>query len=115
MAPSGGYKGFGVGLMVELLASAAAGALPSADTSPFSGPTGGPPRTGQFFIAMDAGVTSGGQFAERITSLVRAIVDQEGTRLQGARRAAHRAKAEHDGVAVPTELLESIARIVSSE
>src|SRR5437868_131307 len=27
MAPSGGYKGFGIGLMVELLASAAAGAL----------------------------------------------------------------------------------------
>ncbi|BCG97820.1 Ldh family oxidoreductase [Mesorhizobium sp. 131-2-1] len=113
MAPSGGYKGFGVGLLVELLASAAAGALPSTEASPFSGPVGEPPRTGQFFIAIDAGATSGGIFADRIATLVEAIVGQDGARLPGKRRVAQRAKAEREGVTVPTELLERIARISS--
>ena len=104
MAPSGGYKGFGIGLMVELLASAAAGALPSTEASPFSGTAGGPPRTGQFFIAIDANSTSGGVFAERVEALAAAISSQSGARLQGARRAAARRAAEIDGVAVPQEL-----------
>ncbi len=52
MVPSGGYKGFGVGLMVEIFAAALAGANLGKDASPFSGTTGGPPRTGQFFIAV---------------------------------------------------------------
>ncbi len=113
MAPSGGYKGFGVGLLVELLASAAAGALPSTEASPFSGSVGGPPRTGQFFIAIDAGATSGGIFADRVAALVETIVGQDGARLPGTRRIAQRAKAEREGVTVPTELLERIARISS--
>ena len=43
MVPSGGYKGFGVGLMVEIFAAALAGANLGKDASPFSGTTGGPP------------------------------------------------------------------------
>ena len=54
MAPSGGYKGVGIALMVEVLAAAATGAVLGIDASPFSGPDGGPPRTGQFFLALDA-------------------------------------------------------------
>lgn len=111
MAPSGGYKGFGIGLVVELLASAAAGALPSTEASPFAGTAGGPPRTGQFFIAIDAEATSGGVFAERVEALAAAISDQPGARLQGARRAAARRAAESDGVAVPNELLARIEAI----
>lgn len=111
MAPSGGYKGFGIGLMVELLASAAAGALPSTEASPFAGTAGGPPRTGQFFIAIDAQATSGGVFADRVEALAAAIGDQPGARLQGARRAAARRMAESQGVSVPEELLARIEAI----
>ena len=53
MTPAGGYKGFGVGLMVEILASSLSGAVPSREASPFSGTAGGPPKTGQCFIAID--------------------------------------------------------------
>jgi (2R)-3-sulfolactate dehydrogenase (NADP+) len=107
MAPSGGYKGFGAGLMVELLAAAASGAVLGLDASPFSGPAGGPPRTGQFFIAIDAGASSGGAFGGRIARLVEAIAAQEGAKVPGSSRKAARGRAA-TGVAVSAGLLTQI-------
>jgi (2R)-3-sulfolactate dehydrogenase (NADP+) len=100
MAPSGGYKGVGVALLVEILAAAASGATLSIDASPFSGTAGGPPKTGQFFIAIDAAASSGGEFASRIARLVEAIAAQEGVHLQGRGRAAARARADRSGIEV---------------
>ncbi len=108
MAPAGGYKGVGVALMVEVMAAAASGAVLSIDASPFSGPAGGPPRTGQFFVAIDAETTSGGLFGDRIASLLTAIEEQEGVRLPGSRRAAARRKAEELGVAIRRDLVEQV-------
>jgi len=51
IAPVGGYKVFGTGLMVEAFAAVMAGATLSKDANPFAGTAGGPPRTGQFFFA----------------------------------------------------------------
>ena len=107
MAPSGGYKGFGAGLMVELLAAAASGAVLGLDASPFSGPAGGPPRTGQFFIAIDVAASSGGEFAGHVARLVEAIAAQEGAHVPGSKRKAARAKAG-GGIAVSTDLLTQI-------
>lgn len=108
MAPAGGYKGFGAGLMVEIFAACLAGATLGKDAAPFSGPLGGPPRTGQCFIAVETDALSGGQFGARLTDLAEAIAAQEGARLPGARRADARARIEADGVAVPQDLLERI-------
>lgn len=107
MAPSGGYKGFGAGLMVELLAAAASGALLAMDASPFSGTAGGPPRTGQFFIAIDVATSSGGAFGERVTRLVEAIAAQDGAHIPGSKRKAARAKSGA-GVAVSADLVKQI-------
>jgi (2R)-3-sulfolactate dehydrogenase (NADP+) len=107
MAPSGGYKGFGAGLMVELLAAAASGAVLALDASPFSGTAGGPPRTGQFFIAIDVAASSGGEFAQRVTRLVEAIAAQEGAHIPGSKRKAARAKSGA-GVAVSADLVKQI-------
>ncbi len=56
--PGWRLQGFGSGLMVELFAAALAGATLGKDASPFAGTAGGPPRTGQFFFAVDPGAFS---------------------------------------------------------
>jgi len=110
MAPSGGYKGFGAGLMVELLAAAASGAVLAMDASPFSGPVGGPPRTGQFFIAIDVATSSGGAFAERVARIVEAIAAQEGAHIPGSKRKSARERSSA-GVAVSADLVKQIKEL----
>jgi hypothetical protein len=108
MAPSSGYKGVGLGLMVEVFAAALAGAELGIDAAPFSGTTGGPPRTGQFFIAVNPLPASEGRFAQKIARLAAAIADQEGARLPGARRLDARTRARTEGVPVDRALVEEI-------
>lgn len=104
MLPAGGVKGFGMGLMVEVLASALAGAVASREASAFSGPAGGPPATGQCFIAIDP-VAFGNGFLDRIEGLAAAITAQDGARLPGQRRIESRAMTESAGVEVDDALL----------
>ncbi len=108
MAPAGGYKGFGTGLMVEVFAAAMAGATLGKDASPFSGTVGGPPRTGQFFIALDPDAFSGGAFAGRIEDLLAAVSTEEGTRVPGSRRRANRRRIAGEGVFPARSLVERI-------
>jgi (2R)-3-sulfolactate dehydrogenase (NADP+) len=108
MVPSGGYKGAGIALLVEILAAAASGATLGLDASPFSGPAGGPPRTGQFFMAIDVETSSAGAFTERLTRLIAAITTQEGAHVPGTKRAAARRRAVLSGIEVPDDL---VARI----
>lgn len=111
MAPSGGYKGVGIALIVELMAAAMSGATLGKDASPFSGPVGGPPSTGQFFVAIDPGATSGGMFAERLSDLVGAIRGQDGARLPGDNRLAKARAATTEGVDVSVATLDRIAAL----
>ncbi|CUK11248.1 Ldh family oxidoreductase [Shimia thalassica] len=108
MAPSGGYKGVGIALLTEIMAAAMTGATLGINASPFSGTAGGPPRTGQFFMAIDPGVTSGGDFATRMADLVGAIHDQDGARLPGDGRRGKRLAARDNGVAVNVATLDRI-------
>ncbi|EBA16856.1 malate/L-lactate dehydrogenase family protein [Roseobacter sp. SK209-2-6] len=112
MVPSGGYKGVGIALMVEMMAAAMTGATLGTVASPFSGPVGGPPKTGQFFIAIDPAATSGGAFADRMTALVASIREQDGGRLPGDGRAKARVRAASEGVAVNSATLEKIRALL---
>ncbi|GAA6181846.1 Ldh family oxidoreductase [Shimia sp. NS0008-38b] len=112
MAPSGGYKGVGIALLVELLAAALTGATLGIDASPFSGTAGGPPRTGQFFIAIDPNATSGGHFETLVARLTDTIHAQDGARLPGDGRNHHRIQAHTKGVSVNVATLEKIKKII---
>ena len=106
MAPSGGYKGFGQGLIVEIMAAALSGATLGIHASPFGANSGGPPRTGQFFLAMAPDGFSGGAFGARLADLQAAILSQPGARLPGSRRVAARHRIEQEGVTPRRDLYE---------
>jgi (2R)-3-sulfolactate dehydrogenase (NADP+) len=108
MAPTGGYKGVGIALIVETMAAALSGATLGIHASPFSGTDGGPPKTGQFFLAIETDTFSGGAFDQRIGDLVAAVTDQPGVHLQGQGRKAARKAADRDGVMVASKTLEAI-------
>lgn len=108
MAPSGGYKGVGAALLVETMAALLTGATLGIDASPFSGTVGGPPKTGQFFIAIDPAKTAGDGFAPLVSRLIEAFEAQDGARLPGERRRKHRVKARLHGVEVDTATIEKI-------
>lgn len=110
MAPAGGYKGVGVALLVELMAAAITGATLGMNASPFSGTKGGPPKTGQFFLAIEPSATSGGLFAERLASLVEEMHDQPGVRVPGDGRKAARRRNQRQGVEVNPTTLEKIGK-----
>jgi (2R)-3-sulfolactate dehydrogenase (NADP+) len=113
MAPSGGYKGVGVALMVEIMAAALSGGQLGVHASAFSGTQGGPPRTGQFFIAIDPDARSSDVFRSRVVDLVQAIGDQDGARLPGQGRREKRGKAARGGVDVSVATLEKIEGVLS--
>ncbi len=104
MAPAGGYKGVGLALLTEVMAACLTGATPGVIASPFSGDQGGPPRTGQFFIAIAPDAASGGAFAARMALVAGAFADA-GARLPGRKRLAARTKSARDGVALHDDLL----------
>jgi (2R)-3-sulfolactate dehydrogenase (NADP+) len=108
MAPAGGYKGVGSALFVELMAACLSGATLGAQASPFSGTAGGPPRTGQCFIAIAPEASSGGAFARRVETLVALIGAETGTHIPGAGRKAARARIGREGVALDAALLEKV-------
>lgn len=114
MLPAGGYKGFGVGLMVEILAAALSGANLSTEASPFSGTKGGPPGTGQFFIAIDPDAFGGPAFGASVARLCTSITEQDGARLPGGRRRDNRSRIEAEGVKVDDALLRRIESLVRS-
>jgi (2R)-3-sulfolactate dehydrogenase (NADP+) len=88
MAPTGGYKGFGIGLFVEIMTACLTGANLGTEASSFADDKGGPPGTGQFFIAINPEKYSQG-FEEKITSLINDIESQDGARVPGSKRIAN--------------------------
>ncbi len=108
MVPSGEYKGFNIGLMVEVFAAALAGAHLGIEAAPFAGDVGGPPKTGQFFMAINPNCIETNAFASQIDRLCHAIDTQEGVRLPGYNRKVNRAKSMVHGVDVDAEFLQKI-------
>ncbi|MDP6964429.1 MAG: Ldh family oxidoreductase [Acidimicrobiales bacterium] len=80
---AGGYKGYGLGLMAELLAGALTGSRLSIEVPPLKTPEGEPHDLGQFYVVIDVEAYDD-MFMQRLEKLADAIESQAGARLPGA-------------------------------
>jgi (2R)-3-sulfolactate dehydrogenase (NADP+) len=110
LSPIGGTKGAALALMVEILCGALAGSHFGWEASGFMDAKGGPPRLGQFLIALDPAHFAGAGFASRMTELAAAMTS-DGARLPGDRRLACRERAAREGLHIADDLHAQIAAL----
>lgn len=108
MVPAGGHKGFGQGLIVEVMCAALAGANRGPQMGSFMANDGEPIGCGQFFIALDPVAFSGGRFAKQVTALVKSITGQEGARMPNSRREANQKRLAKEGLSIDRALYERL-------
>lgn len=113
LVPFGNHKGSGIALMADLMAAALTGACFSHEAASFVAKDDGPPRTGQFFIALAPDPFGGPQAAERMEKLFTALLAEPGTHLPGDRRQTHRARHARDGVPVPRALYDTLKKLAA--
>ena len=77
----GGYKGWGFGLMAELLAAGLTGGVVSRHVKPLKAPDGPPHDLGQYYLLMDPGVS--GEFFKRLQEVEGAVALDKGARMPG--------------------------------
>jgi (2R)-3-sulfolactate dehydrogenase (NADP+) len=108
MAPAGGYKGFGVGLIVEVMCAALAGARRGPEMGSFMANDGKAIGCGQFFIALEPKAFSGGSFTKQIAALAKSITSQDGARLPNSRREANQKRLRKEGLPVERALYQRL-------
>jgi (2R)-3-sulfolactate dehydrogenase (NADP+) len=114
IAPAGGYKGFGWGLIVEVMCAALAGGNRGMEMGSFMANDGKPIGCGQFFIALEPKAFSGGVFDRQIAALVKSVVSQEGARLPNARRDESQKRLKREGLTLSAELYHTIKTFADS-
>lgn len=82
LVSAGGYKGWGFGLMAEVLAAGMTGSVNSLDVSGLKLPDGKPHDLGQFYMLMEPGA----DFAARLARVADAVAQQDGARIPGQNR-----------------------------
>ena len=112
LLPFGGYKGSALAMMVELLCAGLIGEGFSYEAAKYDKKDGGPPRGGEFMLALDPSSFGDPQdwlrHAEDFFSELTAL---EGVRLPGDRRVANRERTPLEGVAIPEELHRKILEL----
>ncbi len=92
----GGAKGFGFGLMAEVLAAGMAGGVNSLDVAGLKLPEGPPHGLGQYYLVMDPGVSD--VFDARVSRVSDAVAGQAGCRMPGTARGSAAAVEVPDAV-----------------
>jgi (2R)-3-sulfolactate dehydrogenase (NADP+) len=108
MVPLGGYKGFGLALMVEVMSAAMAGALRGPEMGSFTENDDRVIGCGQFFIALEPTLFAGGLFDKQVKALTRSITEQEGARMPNARREANIKRFMKEGLCIDADLYATI-------
>ena len=81
LVSAGGYKGWGFGLMAEILVAGMTGGRISKNVAPLKAKDGEPHNLGQFYIIIDP--ASGASFYNRLEELTAIVSSEEGTRMPG--------------------------------
>ena len=85
LVSAGGYKGFGFGLMAEVMAAAVTGSVNSVSAAPLKAPVGPAHDLGQFYFLVDPTTFSGDEFWVRMETLTQAVEAQPNARLPGSK------------------------------
>ncbi|MNC86105.1 (2R)-3-sulfolactate dehydrogenase (NADP(+)) [compost metagenome] len=102
-------------LAFELVCAALTGAAIGAEADSFFAEQGNKPRIGQAFLAIDPGALAGREkYLERVETVVRAMLADEGVRLPGSKRFASERKLREQGIDVPDELLAKIEKLCTT-
>jgi (2R)-3-sulfolactate dehydrogenase (NADP+) len=104
LVSTGGYKGWGFGLMAEVWAAAVTGSVNSLDVGAIKAPEGAPHGLGQFYLLIDPDTYSNA-FDNRMARIVDAVAEQPEARIPGATR------AEADTVQVADTLWEKLSAL----
>ncbi|OWU84161.1 lactate dehydrogenase [Oceanicola sp. 22II-s10i] len=105
LSSAGGYKGWGFGLMAELLAAAMTGSVLSQNVHPLREDSGPPHDFGQFYLLIDPATAP--DFAGAFGQIAAAVAADEGARLPGQGR------APRDPVGVPQDLWDTVVALGS--
>jgi (2R)-3-sulfolactate dehydrogenase (NADP+) len=112
--PIGGPKGAMLALAFELVCAALTGAAIGPEADSFFSEQGNKPRIGQAFLAIDPDALAGmDKYLERVETVVRAMLADEGVRLPGARRFASEKKLRAEGIEVADDLLAKIEKLAA--
>ena len=111
LLPFGGYKGSAIALMVELLAAGAIGECFSFEAAEADNKDGGPPRGGEFMLAISPELLAGPGWAAHCEAFFTRFQAIEGARLPGSRR--HRNRLSDAPRPINAELLERIRALCS--
>jgi (2R)-3-sulfolactate dehydrogenase (NADP+) len=112
--PIGGAKGAMLALSFELICAALTGAAIGPEADSFFSDKGNKPRIGHAFMAIDPGALAGNdKYFERVETVVKTMLQDEGVRLPGARRFASEKKLRAEGIEVPDELLAKIEKLAA--
>ena len=90
LLPFGGYKGSAISLMVELLAAALIGERFSYEAAEADNNDGGPPRGGEFLLALSPERIAGPGWEQHAADFLARFDALDGTRLPGRRRHTNR-------------------------
>lgn len=102
LVSAGGYKGWGFGLMAEILTSCLTGGTPSREVKPLKAPEGAPHDLGHTFLLIAPGEDA---VYDRIMALGEAVAQDEGCRMPG------QGKASASFVDVPEALWAMVDRL----